>query len=244
MELIDSLRILCGELRWRRDIMEWQVESLVLSCASSNDALEKLKSDYLQLFMDRDLVLKFVEDKEREVEELHYQLSVALSSPLTAGTPSSLAVVTQEGVSVKHDVREEPLMMSLDEEHSELQVLEESLDCTLIWHCGGQEPFILESSLEGQSLATKEMVEHLPCGPAHEEAYASMDWVDRYMMDMDTLWGTGLVIISRVLGPIVAHTWHQMIHEDTMSMSQYTGLYIGTWWCAMELWSVSSRETS
>jgi hypothetical protein len=29
------LRILCGELRWRRDSVEWQVESLVLSCASS-----------------------------------------------------------------------------------------------------------------------------------------------------------------------------------------------------------------
>jgi hypothetical protein len=60
----------------------------------------------------------------------------------------------------------------------------------------------------------KEMVEHLPCGPAREEAYASMDWVDRYMMDMDTLWGTGLVIISRVLDSI-AHTGHQMVHEDT-----------------------------
>jgi hypothetical protein len=35
-------------------------------------ALEQLKSDYLQLFMDRDLALKFVEDKDCEVEELHY----------------------------------------------------------------------------------------------------------------------------------------------------------------------------
>jgi hypothetical protein len=54
--------------------------------------------------MDRDLVLKFVEDEEREVEELHYQLSVALSSPLTAGIPSSLTAVTQEDMSVTHDV--------------------------------------------------------------------------------------------------------------------------------------------
>jgi hypothetical protein len=97
-----------------------------------NDALEQPKSNYLQLFMDRDLVLKFVEDKEREDEELHYQLSVALSSPLTTGTPSSLTVVTQEDVSVTHDVREEPLMMSPDKEHSELQVLEKSLNFTLI----------------------------------------------------------------------------------------------------------------
>jgi hypothetical protein len=36
-----------------------------------------MKSNYLQLFMDRDLSLKFVEDKEREVEELCYQLSLA-----------------------------------------------------------------------------------------------------------------------------------------------------------------------
>jgi hypothetical protein len=164
--------------------------------------------------MDRDLVLKFVEDKEREVEELHYHPSVALSSPLIARIPSSLATVIQEGVTVTHDVREEPLMMSPDEDHSELQVLEESLDSTPIWHCKGQEPFLLESSLEGQSLAMKGMVEHFPCGPARDEAYASMDSVDRYMMDMDTLWGTSLVIISKVLDS-VAHTGHQTIQEDT-----------------------------
>jgi hypothetical protein len=47
------------------------------------EALEQLKSDYLQLFMDRDLALKFVEDKAGEVEELRYQLSLVRSSPLT-----------------------------------------------------------------------------------------------------------------------------------------------------------------
>jgi hypothetical protein len=56
-----------------------------------------MKSDYLQLFMDRDLALKFVEDKEREIEEFCYHLSVAHSSSLTARkTPSYLAVVTHE----------------------------------------------------------------------------------------------------------------------------------------------------
>jgi hypothetical protein len=35
------------------------------------EALEKMKLDYLQLFMDKDLSLKFVEDKEGEVEEHH-----------------------------------------------------------------------------------------------------------------------------------------------------------------------------
>jgi hypothetical protein len=33
----------------------------------------------------------------------------------------------------------------------------------------------------------KEMVEHLPYGPTHEETYASMDWVDKHVMEMDTL---------------------------------------------------------
>jgi hypothetical protein len=42
------------------------------------EALEQMKYDYLQLFMDRDLALKFVEDKEREIEELCYQLSGTL----------------------------------------------------------------------------------------------------------------------------------------------------------------------
>jgi hypothetical protein len=46
------------------------------------EALEKIKSKYLQLFMDRDLSLKFIEDKEREVEELCYQLSLAHSPSL------------------------------------------------------------------------------------------------------------------------------------------------------------------
>jgi hypothetical protein len=36
------------------------------------EALEQMKSDYLQLFMDRELALKFVEDKEREVEDIFY----------------------------------------------------------------------------------------------------------------------------------------------------------------------------
>jgi hypothetical protein len=68
------------------------------------------------------------------------------------------------------------------------------------------------------------MVENLPCGLSCEEAYASMDWVDRYMMGMDTLWGTSLVIISRVLDSI-SHIGQQMIQEDTRvchSIQDYT----------------------
>jgi len=67
--------------------------------------------------MDRDLALKFVEDKEREVEELCYQLILACSSSLTTETPSSSATVTHEGVSGTHDLREEPLVTVLHEEH-------------------------------------------------------------------------------------------------------------------------------
>jgi hypothetical protein len=88
------------------------------------EALEQMKSDYFQWFMDRDLSLKFAEDKDREVEEHCYQLSLARSSLLTAETQSSLEVVTHEGVSGTHGLREEPFVTIPYEKHSELQVLE------------------------------------------------------------------------------------------------------------------------
>jgi hypothetical protein len=81
------------------------------------------KSDYLQLFMDRDLAPMFAKDKEREVEELCYQLSLARSSSLTAETQSSLVVVTHEGVRATCDLREEPFVTILQEAQSALQVL-------------------------------------------------------------------------------------------------------------------------
>jgi hypothetical protein len=97
------------------------------------EALEQLKSDYLQLFMDKDFGVKFAEDKDREVEELHYHLSMAHSSQLMTDTPSSLVVVTQESRSLTHDVREETLMMSQDKEQSEMHAPKESdsLVCAL-----------------------------------------------------------------------------------------------------------------
>jgi hypothetical protein len=33
----------------------------------------------------------------------------------------------------------------------------------------------------------QEMVEYLSSEPTRKEEYASMDWVDRYMMDIETL---------------------------------------------------------
>jgi hypothetical protein len=157
------------------------------------EALEHLKSDYLQLFMDKELVLKFVEDKEREVDELHYQLGLAHYSPLMTDTPSYLEAVTQENVSLTHDVREETLMMSQDEEQSEMHVPEESdsLVCTLDWNCEDRDHFPLEKTLEAQGLAMEEMVEYIPCGPGRKEIYIYSDWLDIYMTYMDTIWDTG-----------------------------------------------------
>jgi hypothetical protein len=63
----------------------------------------------------------------------------------------------------------------------------EGFDVAPVLHCGDHEPFLLESPLKAQRLVTKEITEHIPCGPTNKEVYASMDWVDRYMTDMDTL---------------------------------------------------------
>jgi hypothetical protein len=125
--------------------------------------------------MDRDLALKFVEDKDHEVEE-----------------------------------------------HSELPILEESYDServyfSLSWQCGDHEPFLSEITLEAH-----EIVEHLPQGPTHEGVYTSMDWVERYMTGMDTLWDTDATIISRVLGTVV-HTGHRMLQEDTVVYDSVQG---------------------
>jgi hypothetical protein len=133
-----------GARRFLKDIMQRaQIEERHSGVAGGvtsaqlridKEALEQLKSDYLQLFMDRDLALKFIEDKVGEVEELHYLLSLVCSSPLSTETPSDLAAMIQVGVSVTHDMREEPLVTSSDEEHSKLPVLRrshdsKSLDC-------------------------------------------------------------------------------------------------------------------
>jgi hypothetical protein len=103
-------------------------------------------------------------------------MNLVHSSPLTIETPSNLAAMIQASVSVTHDMREEPLVTSSDEKHYESSVLKrshdsKSLDCALRDH----EPFLLKSTLEAQ-----EIVEHLPCGPACEEVYVYMDWVDRH----------------------------------------------------------------
>jgi hypothetical protein len=135
--------------------------------------------------MDMDLDVKFVEEKEREVEELCYQLSLACSSSLTVSeTPSYLVAMTHEDMSATHDLREEPLVTISHEEHSKLQVLEEryetkGFDGALDLHCGNHESFLLDNPLKDQGLAMEEVVEHIPCGPTRKEIYAYMDWMDR-----------------------------------------------------------------
>jgi hypothetical protein len=71
--------------------------------------------------MDRYLDLKLIEEKEREIDELCYQLSLAHSSLITTTkTPSYLAAVAHEGMSVTHDLREDLLVTIPHGEHSEL----------------------------------------------------------------------------------------------------------------------------
>jgi hypothetical protein len=179
------------------------------------------------MFMDMDLALKFVEDKEREVEEICYQLILAWSSSLTTKTPSYLVAATHEGMSGPHDLRDEPLVMIPHEEHSELQVLEErygaeGFDYAPIFHCGDHESFLLKRSLKVQGLATKETCEPIPCGTTHKEVYVSMDGVDMYMTNMDMLWDTGSGDTSRVMN-IVEPIGYRMVQDDSVIGSGMQG---------------------
>ena len=63
----------------------------------------------------------------------------------------------------------------------------EGFDHAPILHCGDHDLLLLESPLKDQGLAMMEIVENIPCGPYLKEVYASMDWVDRYMIGMGTL---------------------------------------------------------
>jgi hypothetical protein len=58
-------------------------------------------------------------------------------------------------------------------------------------HCGDHDPSFLERQKKAQVLAMEKIVENIPCGLAHKELYASMDWMDSYMTDMGTLWDIG-----------------------------------------------------
>jgi hypothetical protein len=98
----------------------------------------------------------------------------------------------------------------------------EGFDYALVLHWGDHEPFLLESPLKAQGLATEEIVEHIPCGPARKEVYASMDWVDRYMTNMGMLWDTGSGDISRVMDTIVP-TGYKIVLDDLVIVNSMQG---------------------
>ena len=88
-------------------------------------------------------------------------------------------------------LREETLGMVKHEEHSDLQGFEvrydlEISDYTHSLHHGDHEPPLMESPLKAQVVATNEIVEHIPCGPANMEVYASTNWGSGYITDVDT----------------------------------------------------------
>jgi hypothetical protein len=60
-------------------------------------------------------------------------------------------------------------------------------------HHGDHKPPLLESPLKAQVIAIDEIVEHIPCGPANREVYASTDCENGYVEDVDTsIWVSGL----------------------------------------------------
>jgi hypothetical protein len=58
-----------------------------------------------------------------------------------------------------HDEREGTLIMILEEEDSELQVLQGSLGSAPIWHYGDHDTFLLDNTLESQGLDMGEIVD-------------------------------------------------------------------------------------
>jgi hypothetical protein len=100
----------------------------------------------------------------------------------------------------------------------------EGFDHAPILHCGDHDLLLLESPLKAQGLATEDIVERIYCGPGRKEVYASMDWVERYMTEMDMLWDTGSDDINRVMDT-VAPTGYMMVQDDSMigkSMQRYS----------------------
>ena len=81
-----------------------------------------MKDDYLQLFMDRDMYLKFVEYKSvGEEEKLHVYFRNSCSSPKTTIYVTCLFDCT-------HVALEDPHEKGEDEECSLMQVLYRSID--------------------------------------------------------------------------------------------------------------------
>jgi hypothetical protein len=61
----------------------------------------------------------------------------------------------------------------------------------------------------------EDIVENIPCGLAHKEVYASMDWVDMYMIYMVTLWDIGSGDTNRMMD-IVVPIGYRMVQDDSV----------------------------
>jgi hypothetical protein len=68
----------------------------------------------------------------------------------------------------------------------------EDFDYAHVLQYRDQEPLLLESPLKAQVMITTKTIEHIPCGPANMEVYASKDCGDMYIIDEDTsIWDPG-----------------------------------------------------
>jgi len=81
-----------------------------------------------------------------------------------------------------------------------------------------------------QGLATKEVFDKIPYGPANKEVYSPVDWGIKYRKVVDTsLWDPGSIDISGVINT-GEHIGYMVVHDDmTMcsSIPQYTIVYNG-----------------
>jgi hypothetical protein len=103
-----------------------------------------------------------------------------------------------------------PLVMIPHDKYLELQVLEERVNHEPFLCYGDHEPLMLESQLKAQGLAMEEIVEYVSYGPNYKEVYGSMDWVERYMKNINTLWDVGSEVISGVIDTVVP-TGYRMV---------------------------------
>jgi hypothetical protein len=99
--------------------------------------------------------------------------------------------ISQEGVTGIYYFMEEPRVMVEHEECSCLKAFAKKYDprvsdSSQVLHPRDQEPLLLESPLKARVMTTDEMIEHIPCGAASKEVYASMDCGDMCITDKDT----------------------------------------------------------
>jgi hypothetical protein len=85
------------------------------------------------------------------------------------------------------------------------------LDYAHVLQYGDHESLLLENPLKAQFMITAETVEHIPCGPANREVYASRCFGDRYIIDEDTSILYPGSVDTSVLIDTVTHIGYKMI---------------------------------